>query len=104
MVNKCSSHTPRASVEFVWWVITKAILMSSPTTKHYVFVGQKSCTIEMLTSTTLVQTWLILKVWKHLFQIHFNMGGPGPTGVRIRPRSLQCDALETAIEIPLYMH
>ena len=76
--------------------------------KHYVFVGSKSCTIEKCylfsTCTDFAQTLLILKVWKHLFQIHFNIGGTRPPGVRNRPRSLQNEALETAIEIPLYLH
>ena len=56
------------------------------------------------TCTDFAQTWLILKVLKQLFQIHFNIGGPRPTGVRNRPPSLQKEALETPIEIPLYMH
>ena len=56
------------------------------------------------TCTNFSQTRLILNVLKHLFQIHFNIGGPRPTGVRNRPPSLQKEALETPIEIPLYMH
>ena len=56
------------------------------------------------TCTDFAQTWLILKVLKHLFQIHLNIGGPRPPGVRNCPPSLQKDALETPIEIPLYMH
>ena len=56
------------------------------------------------TCTDFAQTWLILKVLKHLFQIHFNIGGPGPPGVMNRRQSLQNDPLETPNEIPLHMH
>ena len=56
------------------------------------------------TCTDFAQTLLILKVLKQKFQIHFNIGGPRPPGVRNCPPSLQKDALETPIEIPLYMH
>ena len=56
------------------------------------------------TCTDFAQTWLILKVLKHLIQINFNIGGPRPPGVRNCPPSLQKEALETPIEIPLYMH
>ena len=56
------------------------------------------------TCTDFAQTWLILKVLKQLFQIHFNIRGPRPPGVRNRPPSLQKETLETAIEIPINMH
>ena len=56
------------------------------------------------TCTDFAQTWLILKVWKYSFQIYFNIGGTPPPGVGNRPRSLQNEALETAIEISLLMH
>ena len=37
------------------------------------------------TCTDFAQTWLIWKIWIHWFQIHFNIGGTRPPGVRNSP-------------------